>query len=230
MDFVTDRTAPVGLHSPKNTQRARASGSSFVHSILSFTRLDIPEAELYETAVTFNPQTDPLTAHDALADVFGGKAGSGRFLFRADSSIAGRYWVRSLEPWTRWPDNASSALEPKRIVVQLAEGLMYRFTLQVCAGREFIEGNHKRVDIYKTKEDIDQWFAKQAKTYGMRLLLTDASLNTLRFTHGAQHFKIPYASIEGAFEVSNAIALQRRLVKGFGSYRRTGLGMMELSS
>jgi CRISPR-associated protein Cas6/Cse3/CasE subtype I-E len=211
------------------TRPAPAAGA-FVHSVLSFTRLEIPQIEVYETAVTFDATTDPLTAHDALADVFGHKAGSGYFLFRADSAIPGRYWVRSIEPWTRWPAHASSALEPKRIVIQLAEGLMYRFTLPVCAGREFIDGKEKRVEAYTTVEQIDTWFAEQARDYGMRPLLVNVSLETMRFSHRNQRFKIPYASIEGALEVGNATAMQRRLVKGFGSYRRTGLGMMQLSA
>lgn len=202
----------------------------FVHSVLSFTRLEIPEVEVFETAVTFEGATDPLTAHDALADVFGQKAGTGYFLFRADSAITGRYWVQSIEPWTRWPDGAASALEPKRLVIQLAEGLMYRFAMHVCAGREFIEGKDKRVEPFKTVGEIDKWFAAQARDHGMRLMLANSSLRTLRFTHKDQNFKIPFASIEGALEVANARALQRRLVKGFGSYRRTGLGMMQLSA
>jgi CRISPR-associated protein Cas6/Cse3/CasE subtype I-E len=218
---------PVSLD--QITRPAPAAGN-FVHSVLSFTRLEIPEVELFETAVTFDATSDPLSAHDALADVFGHKAGTGYFLFRADSAIAGRYWVRSVEPWTRWPTGALSALEPKRIVVQLAEGLMYRFTLPVCAGREFIEGKEKRIEPYRTVEEIDAWFAEQAKQHGMRLLLANVSLQTLRFAHKEQRFKIAYATIEGALEVGNAPATQRRLIKGFGSYRRTGLGMMQLSA
>jgi CRISPR-associated protein Cas6/Cse3/CasE subtype I-E len=201
-----------------------------VHSVLSFTRLEIPEVEVYETAVTFDATTDPLTAHDALADVFGQKAGTGFFLFRADSAIAGRYWVQSVEPWTRWPARALSALEPKRVVIQLAEGLMYRFTLAACAGREFIDGKEKRVEPYRTVAEVEAWFAEQARSHGMRLMLANVSQQTLRFNHKGQRFKIPYASIEGALEVANAAAMQRRLVKGFGSYRRTGLGMMQLSA
>lgn len=207
----------------------RAAGA-FVHSVLSFTRLEIPEAEVYETAVTFDANVDPLTAHDGLARVFGQKAGLGNFLFRADSETAGRYWVRSVQPWTRWPTLARSALEPKRVVIQLAEGLMYRFTLQVCAGRTFTDDRGKHVEPYTTIPDIEGWFAEQAATYGMRLLMASASPQTLRFKHGEQGYKIPCASIEGAFEVADPTALKRRLIKGFGSYRRCGLGMMELSS
>lgn len=206
------------------------SAQDFVHSVLSFTRLEIPEAEVFETAVTFEETVDPLTAHDALAEVFGKKAGLGVFLFRADSSIAGRYWVRSIQPWTRWPTLARTALEPKRVIIQLAEGLMYRFSLTVCAGREFLDGKDKRVEAYRTGEEINAWFNEQAEQHGMRLLLTDVSPQSLRFAHRERRYKIPCATIEGAFEITQPNAFKRRLIKGFGSYRRCGLGMMELSS
>jgi hypothetical protein len=200
------------------------------HSVLSFTRLEIPELEVFETAVTFEPETDPLTAHDALTDVFGRKAGFGQYLFRADSALPGRYWVRSLEPWTRWPAGAISALEPKREVIQLAEGLMYRFTLLVCAGREQVEGTEKRVLPFATAAEVDQWFKHNAAAFGLRLLISDTALSVLRFVHRGQRFKVPHAVIEGALEVTEAQRLCRRLTKGFGSHRKVGLGMLQLSA
>lgn len=227
MNSVAVTVDPVLESRPKG---GRPATGDFVHSVLGFTRLEIPEAEVFEAAVTFEAGVDPLTAHDALASVFGQKAGLGSFLFRADSSIAGRYWVRSLQPWTRWPTLAVSALEPKRVVIQLAEGLMYRFSLTACAGQEILEGKEKRVEAYRTVEDINAWFNEQANAYGMRLLLTNISPQSLRFAHRDQRYKIPCAVIEGAFEVSNAAALQRRLIRGFGCHRRCGLGMLELSS
>jgi hypothetical protein len=201
-----------------------------MHSVMSFTRLEIPKLEVFETAVTFENAADPLTAHDALADVFGRKAGFGQFLFRLDSTTPGRYWVRSIEPWTRWPNGAVSALEPKRELIQLAEGLMYRFTLPVAAGQERIKDNEKRVIPYESVEAFEGWFKQNAAEFGIRLLLADIALASLRFTHGGQNYRIPHAVIEGAFEVSHADKLRRRILKGFGSYRRVGLGMLQLSS
>jgi hypothetical protein len=209
---------------------ARRLQAGFMHSVLSFTRLEIPELEVFETAVTFAPDTDPLTAHDALTDVFGKKAGFGHYLFRADSAVPGRYWVRSVEPWTRWPDGAVSALEPKREVIQLAEGLMYRFTLPVCAGNEYVEGNEKRVVPFATAQEVDAWFKEMAPHFGIRLLINDTALATLRFAHRGQRFKVQHAVIEGALEVSNAEHLRRRLIRGFGSHRKAGLGMLQLSA
>jgi len=201
-----------------------------VHSVLSFTRLEIPEIEIFETAVTFAPDTDPLTAHDALAAVFGHKAGVGHFLFRADSTVAGRFWVQSLEPWRHWPPTALSALEPKRVVIQLAPGLMYRFTLPVCAGREWVEGSHKRVAPYKSREEVELWFSEGAESFGVRPLLFNVAMHTLRFRNGKTPYKIEHAVIEGALEVADPDRLKRRIVKGFGAYRRAGLGQLQLSS
>lgn len=223
----------VGLGGKKErrpTARDRKSKDGFVHSMLSFTRLDIPEVELFETAVTFDPSTDPLTAHDALSSVFGQKAGFGRFLFRADSSIPGRFWVRSIEPWTRWPDRALNALEPRRTVVQLAEGLMYHFNLSVCAGEEFVTANEKRVEPFDSVERVAAWLRAEAEQFGVRPLMVNIALTTMRFAHGEQRFKVPYATLDGALEVANADRLRRRILKGFGYYRRTGLGMLELSN
>lgn len=232
MDTALDTSIPVAPkpRPPSLGLVARRLQAGFMHSVLSFTRLEIPELEVFETAVTFEPETDPLTAHDALTDVFGKKAGFGQYLFRADSAVPGRYWVRSVEPWTRWPAGAISALEPKREVIQLAEGLMYRFTLPVCAGKEYFEGNEKRVVPFSTAEEVDTWFKQSAAGFGMRLLISDTALATLRFSHRGQRFKVPHAVIEGALEVSNADYLRRRLLKGFGSYRKAGLGMLQLSA
>jgi CRISPR associated protein len=201
-----------------------------MHSVLGFTRLEIPQLEVFDTAVTFENAADPLTAHDALSEVFGRKAGFGQFLFRLDSTTPGRYWVRSVEPWTRWPTGAVSALEPKREIIQLAEGLMYRFTLPVAAGEEHIKGNEKRVAPYETVDAVQNWFNKNAAEFGIRPLLADVVLATLKFTHAGQNYRVPHAVIEGAFEVANAERLRRRILKGFGSFRRVGLGMLHMSA
>jgi hypothetical protein len=230
MELTLSSVALGGKKERRPSVRDRKSKNGFVHSMLSFTRLDIPEVELFETTVTFDPATDPLMAHDALASVFGQKAGFGKFLFRADSSIPGRYWVRSIEPWTRWPDRALNALEPRRTVIQLAEGLMYHFSLNVCAGTEFVTASEKRVEPFDTTEKVAAWFRDEAEQFGVRPMMVNIALKAMRFAHGAQRFKVPYATLDGALEVGNADRLRRRILKGFGYYRRTGLGMLELSN
>lgn len=209
-------------------KRSQSRRSGFIHSVLSFTRLEVPALEVFETAVAFSADTDPVSAHRELAEVFGQKAGEGEFLFRADSSIAGRYWVQSAAPWTRWPTNAVSALEPKRCVVQLAEGLMYRFALPVCAGRVKIVGNEKKIEPYVSRQDVEAWLRASALKYGFTPLMLDVSMQVLRFVHRGQKVKIDYAQIEGALEVADPPAFKHRLCHGFGHHRRAGLGLMHL--
>lgn len=230
MELVTSRVVQIGIKRPPKPKKDAKGTNEFVHSVLSFTRLEIPELEVFETAATFAPDTDPLTAHEALAEVFGQKAGLGRFLFRADSTVPGRYWVQSAEPWSRWPKATQTALEPKRLVIQLAEGLMYRFTLPVAAGQEFMDGNQKRFVPYETNGQIEHWFLVNAKEFGIKPLMANISLQTMRFAHRGQHYKVPYAVIEGALEVANPDRMRRRLLKGFGNHRRAGLGLLQLSS
>jgi CRISPR-associated protein Cas6/Cse3/CasE subtype I-E len=209
-------------------KRTLTRRSGFIHSVLSFTRLEIPALEFFETAVAFAPDTDPVTAHRELADVFGQKAGEGEFLFRADSTIAGRYWVQSAAPWTRWPATAVSALEPKRIVIQLAEGLMYRFTLQVCAGRVTRDGDDKAIEPYGSSQEVEAWLRASAIKYGFTPLMLDVSMQALRFTHRGQKIRINYAQVEGALEVAEPEEFKRRISQGFGHHRRAGLGLMQL--
>lgn len=214
-----------GKRDPRRTQTRR---TGFIHSVLSFTRLEIPALEVFETAVAFAPDMDPITAHGELADVFGQKAGDGEFLFRADSAITGRYWVQSAAPWTRWPANAVSALEPKRTVIQLAEGLMYRFALQVCAGRTKVQGEAKRIEPYVESQDVEAWLRASALRYGFTPLMLDVSMETLRFEHRGQKARIDFARIDGALEVADPETFKYRLCRGFGHHRRAGLGLMQL--
>lgn len=214
----------------KDAPLTKTRRTGFIHSVLSFTRLDIPTQEIYETAVAFGPDTDPITAHRELADVFGQKAGEGEFLFRADSTIAGRYWVQSVAPWTRWPGTAVSALEPKRVVIQLAEGLMYRFTLQVCAGRVRLEGNEKQIEPFTRGQDVEAWLRGNASKYGFTPMMLDVSMQTLRFSHRGQKVRIHYAQVEGALEVADPEQFKRRIRHGFGHHRRAGLGLIQLTA
>lgn len=203
---------------------------SFVHSVLSYTKLEVPTVEVFETAVTFPPDTNPLMAHAELAATFGNRAGEGHFLFRADSTIDGRYWVQSIAPWPRRPARAISALEPKRTLIQVAPGLMYRFSLPVCAGRARLEGAEKEVEPFRTKDEVEIWFKGTAERFGMRLLMADVSMTALRFEHHGRRIRIDHATIEGALEVLHPDPFRARILRGFGHHRRAGLGMIQLSA
>lgn len=215
--------------SGSKSERARKS-EGFVHSVLSYTKLEVPTVEVFETAVTFAPDTNPLQAHAELAAAFGQRAGEGHFLFRSDSSIPGRYWVQSVKGWPQKPARAVSALEPKRVLIQVAPGLMYRFSLAVCAGRARLEGTEKEVEPFRTKDEVDIWFKGTAERFGMRLLMADVTMTALRFEHRGSRIRIDHATIEGALEVLNPDPFRARILRGFGHHRRAGLGMIQLTA
>lgn len=221
----------ISLFSRSGSKSDRArKPDNFVHSVLSYTKLEVPTVEVFETAVTFAPDTSPLSAHAELAGAFGQRAGEGHFLFRADSTIGGRYWVQSVKPWPQRPARAVSALEPKRTLIQVAPGLMYRFTLLVCAGRARLEGAEKEVEPFRTKEEVEHWFKGTAERYGMRLLMADVTMTALRFEHRGSRIRIDHAAIEGALEVLQPDFFRARILRGFGHHRRAGLGMIQLSA
>jgi hypothetical protein len=203
---------------------------SGVASEIGFTKLDLPTLDTFETAVTFDARCDPLTAHNELCSVFGQPAGSGRFLFCADSVMPGRYWVRSVVPWVAPPASAITALDPKRIVTQLATGLMYHFSLAVCVGEVAIVDGRKHVRPFQFSAQWENWFSKGGEEFGVRPLMVSVLQRNLRFQHQGEAFRIDYAMLEGALEVADTDRLIRRLLRGFGSHRRLGLGMLKLQS
>jgi len=203
---------------------------SGVLSEVSFTQMDLPKLDTFETAVTFAPETDPVAAHDELVPAFGQKAGTGRFLFCADSAVSGRYWVRSVVPWKSQPAGALSVIAPRRIVTQLAEGLMYHFSLAVCVGDVQVLDGRKHVQPYRTAEEVERWFNDNSEEFGLRPIMISVAMRTLRFQHGGAAYRVDHAMLEGALEVADTERLMRRLLRGFGSHRRLGLGMLKLQS
>jgi hypothetical protein len=204
--------------------------SGVVQPEAGFTKMDLPKLDTFETAVTFGPDCDPVTAHDELVTAFDQKAGTGRYLFAADSSVAGRYWVRSVVPWKKQPATAVSVISPKRIVTQLAEGLMYHFSLAVCVGDVDISEGRKFVRPYKTAAQYEAWFAQNAQEFGIRPIMVSVALKELRFNHSGSSYRVAHAVLEGALEVGDTERIMRRLLRGFGSHRRLGLGMLKLQS
>jgi len=218
----------VELHPNRDPMTRRAQqAASKAPTLVSYTQLEVPQIELYETAIAFEPECDPLTAHSRLQHVFGQKAGAGHFLFRADSSVSGRFWVRSTVPWSSKPSGAA-ALEPKRVILQLASGLMYHFTLPVCVGNEVYQAEEKVVHPFRTAAEFEAWFNANAGTFGVKPLMFSASLRSLRFRHDGVPYRIDHAMIEGALEVAEPERMKRHVQRGFGSHRRAGLGMLHL--
>jgi len=204
--------------------------SGVVQAEAGFTKMDLPKLDTFETAVTFAPDCDPVSAHEELMEAFGQKAGTGRFLFAADSSVAGRYWVRSVVPWKAQPPSAVSVISPKRIVTQLAEGLMYHFSLAVCVGDVDFSDGRKFVRPFKTAAQYETWFSGNAQEFGVRPIMVSVALKELHFHHAGSSYRVGHAVLEGALEVGDTERVMRRLLRGFGSHRRLGLGMLKLQS
>jgi hypothetical protein len=219
------------LSSSKPKGKKPGESSSFGHSVMSYTKMDVPTVELYETAVTFEPgHTDPLSANAILARTFGSKAGVG-FLFRRDTgNTPGRYWVYSPEPWREPPPEAVSALAPKRHVIQLVPGLPYRFAVEACLGVERVVDGEKEVEPFRTVQEVEAWLKWAAPQLGFRPDFFNVALREMRFPYGGRTVSLAYASIEGALHVSDPELMKAPLLRGLGSYRRVGLGLLQLSS
>ncbi len=56
------------------------------------------------------------------------------------------------------------------------------------------------------------------------------SIEELQFPYGGGHSQLPYASAEGVLQVTDADLLTKPLLRGIGSYRRVGLGLLQLSN
>jgi hypothetical protein len=141
--------------------------------------------------------------------------------------VPGRFWVRSAAPWADKPAGGL-ALEPKRVIIQLATGLMYHFALPVCAGHEVYQGEEKVVHPFRTAAEFEAWFSANAPSFGIKPLMFSASLRSLRFTHEGVPYRIDHAVLEGALEVAEPERMKRHVQRGFGSHRRAGLGMLHL--
>ncbi|MEG0820078.1 MAG: type I-E CRISPR-associated protein Cas6/Cse3/CasE [Burkholderiaceae bacterium] len=204
-------------------------GTGFVQSILSYTRLDVPSVERWESVVSFGPgHADPLAANESLSRALGGRAGEA-FLFRADSETPGRYWVYSREPWREPPLEAISALAPKRHVLQLAEGLPYRFTLEACVGRETVIDGAKHVDPFRSVEEVEAWLPQAGAKYGFRPDFFHVAIREIAFPYQGRVLRIRYAALEGVMHITDEALIKPVLLRGVGSHRRVGLGLLQIS-
>lgn len=229
MDFPL-RLPSHWLRSDKPKGKSPGAKTGFDHSVMSYTKMDVPTVELFETAVTFEPEhAHPLAAHEALTRTFGNKAGVA-FVFRADTATAGRYWVYSADPWNEPPVEAISALAPKRQMVQLVAGLPYRFTLEACVGRERVVNGEKEVEPFRTAQEVEAWLKMAGPKLGFKPDFFNVKIKELQFPYGSRTVKVPYASVEGVLQVLDHELLTKPLLRGVGSYRRVGLGLLQLSS
>ncbi len=107
---------------------------------------------------------------------------------------------------------------------------MYHFSLAVCVGEVKVVDGRKHVQPYRTAAEVERWFAANADEFGLRPIMVSVALRTLRFQHAGAMYRVDHAMLEGALEVGDTERIMRRLLRGFGSHRRLGLGMMKLQS
>ena len=136
----------------------------------------------------------------------------------------------SPDPWLEPPAEARSALAPKRIVVQLCEGLPYRFALEACVGREKVVDGEKEVEPFRTTQEVEAWVKAAGPKFGFKPDFFNVAIKELQFPYGARTIKLPYASIEGVLQISDSDLIKWPLLRGIGSYRRVGLGLLQLSN
>ena len=134
------------------------------------------------------------------------------------------------DPWLEPPAEAVSALAPKRLVVQLAEGLPCRFALEACVGRERMVDGEKEVEPFKTPQEVEAWLVAIAPKFGFRPDFFNVAIKELKFPYGNRTVTLPYSSIEGVLEITDAELLKKPMLRGIGSYRRVGLGLLQLSN
>jgi hypothetical protein len=115
-------------------------------------------------------------------------------------------------------------------VIQLVPGLPYRFTLDACVGRERVTNGEKEVVPFKTVQEVEEWVKMAGPKLGFKPDFFNVSIKELQFPYGGRHIKLPYASAEGVLQVMDAELLTKPLLRGIGSYRRVGLGLLQLSN
>jgi hypothetical protein len=138
--------------------------------------------------------------------------------------------VYSADPWNEPPVEAISALAPKRQVVQLVPGLPYRFALEACIGRERVVDGEKEIEPFRTAQEVEAWLKIAGPKLGFKPDFFNVAIKELRFPYGSRTVKVPYASVEGVLQVLDPELLKKPLLRGVGSYRRVGLGLLQLSS
>ncbi len=125
------------LSSSRPKGRGPSTVTHFVDSVMSYTKMDVPTVELYETAVTFGPQhADPLSAHLSLTRTL--RQESRRQLCvpcRHDLARAAIGSTRG-DPWLEPPPRPSAPWHRSESFYSCAEGLPYRFAIEACVGRE----------------------------------------------------------------------------------------------
>jgi hypothetical protein len=108
--------------------------------------------------------------------------------------------------------------------------LPYRFALEACVGREKLVAGEKEVEPFRTPQEVESWIKAMGPKFGFKPDFFNVAIKELQFPYGDRTVKLPYASIEGVLQVTDAELIKRPLLRGIGSYRRVGLGLLQLSN
>ena len=95
---------------------------------------------------------------------------------------------------------------------------------------ESLKNGEKEVEPYKTPEEVEEWLRLAGPKLGFKADFFNVSIKELQFPYGGRSIKLPYASAEGVLQVTDADLLTKPLLRGIGSYRRVGLGLLQLTN
>ena len=141
----------------------------FVNSVMSYTKMDVPTVELFETAVTF----DEKHARSA----FGASVPVQERLEKRPASVSCFVLIRQakaatgctplIRGWNLLPRRSARLLQ-RELFIQLCEGLPYRFALDACVGREKLVNGEKEVEPFRTPQEVEAWIKAAGPKFGFK--------------------------------------------------------------
>ncbi len=88
----------------------------------------------------------------------------------------------------------------------------------------------KKSNRFVLRRKSRAWIKAAGPKFGFKVDFFNATIKELQFPYGDRTIKFPYASIEGVLQITDAELIKRPLLRGIGSYRRVGLGLLQLSN
>ncbi len=85
----------------------------------------------------------------------------------------------------------------------------------------------KRGRTVSHPQEVEAWIKAAGPKFGFKPDFFNATIKELQFPYGDRTVKLPYASIEGVLQITDADLMKRPLLRGIGSYRRVGLGLLQ---
>jgi len=191
---------------------------------------------------------NPYELHRTLMRAFPDdlKEGDERVLFRVDAdprsgalTLLMQSWDAPDWSWLDEPGARGYLLRPpetKSFDLQLSPGQMLAFRLRAnpTVKRRFPSGDHKRVGLYRTEEQI-AWLRRKGEQGGFRLLsvrVTDESIaRGAIYRQDGQRHKLNLLAVrfEGLLQVTDSELLRQVVRLGVGSGKGLGFGLLSLA-